>query len=409
MSALELPSGEQKKRLEDFVTSNSDLEQLEALLAGFNIFDAIGMKYQEIRHSRTLAFLLNPQNDHGLGQHFLKRVLKEIALEQQNMISVVDIDVANFSDAEARCEWNSIDILIICPVAKVIVAIENKLRANEHGDQLTRYKKTIDEHPDWAGYQRIYAFLTVDGHEPVRSADNDHWCSISYKVIFDELQRSHTNLKSKLGADQDVLIRHYLDLLGRSILEDSDVAELARKIYAAHKEALDIIFEHMPDLRLEIRNYLLEKIAAQPTISVGSYSGRFLRFVHKDWSFNPDIQSSSKPFRRQYVAFEFNIDAVANSIQLEAVIGTVPELQRHELFEKITTQLQSPIKKSNKAHPRGWKYTKLNFEDAPDTDAIFKKIDNWWASFIDNHLERVSSAVHLALDSTKPDLNQDPD
>lgn len=67
-----------RKALEAFVVDNPELERLEALLAQFNIFEAIGAVRQELRHSDFLAFLLNPQENHGLGDAFIKRLLQKI-------------------------------------------------------------------------------------------------------------------------------------------------------------------------------------------------------------------------------------------------------------------------------------------------------------------------------------------
>ena len=66
------------KALEALVVDNPDLERLEALLDQFNIFEAIGAVRQEVRHSDFLAFLLNPQQNHGLGDTFLKRLLQKV-------------------------------------------------------------------------------------------------------------------------------------------------------------------------------------------------------------------------------------------------------------------------------------------------------------------------------------------
>jgi hypothetical protein len=87
--------GQDKDLLEVFVVNNRDLEQLEAMLAEFNIFEAVGMTQQEIRHSHFLAFLLNPAQNHGLGDAFLKQWLKNVLIEaEQPPVSPVDIDIA---------------------------------------------------------------------------------------------------------------------------------------------------------------------------------------------------------------------------------------------------------------------------------------------------------------------------
>ncbi len=87
--------GDDLKRLEAFVVENEDLERLEALLGRFNIFEAIGVVRQEVRHSDFLAYLLDPRGNHGLRDAFVKRLLQkaltlnEIALP----VSPIDLDL----------------------------------------------------------------------------------------------------------------------------------------------------------------------------------------------------------------------------------------------------------------------------------------------------------------------------
>ncbi len=51
---------------------------LEARVGKLNIFDALGVVHQEIRHSNFLAWLLDPAESHGLGGLFLKAVLMDL-------------------------------------------------------------------------------------------------------------------------------------------------------------------------------------------------------------------------------------------------------------------------------------------------------------------------------------------
>lgn len=53
-----------QERLEQFVIDNPELEQLEDLLAKFNIFDVLKLQRQEIRHSNFLAWLFDPSGSH---------------------------------------------------------------------------------------------------------------------------------------------------------------------------------------------------------------------------------------------------------------------------------------------------------------------------------------------------------
>jgi hypothetical protein len=102
------------RALETFVVDNAELEELEALLRKVNLFEAIGMYRHELKHSDFLSFLLNPRQNHGLGDSFLKRFLKRVLAdaEQEVPISPVDVDVWDLSNAEVLREWSNIDILI---------------------------------------------------------------------------------------------------------------------------------------------------------------------------------------------------------------------------------------------------------------------------------------------------------
>ena len=60
---------------ENLLIGNPDLLKLQDFVSRFNIFEALGVVRQELRHSSFLSFILNPSERHGLGDSFLRRVL----------------------------------------------------------------------------------------------------------------------------------------------------------------------------------------------------------------------------------------------------------------------------------------------------------------------------------------------
>lgn len=64
-----------QRTLEEFVANNDDLERLELLLRKFNLFEALNVVWREEKHSDFLAYLLDPQKNHGLSDRFLKAML----------------------------------------------------------------------------------------------------------------------------------------------------------------------------------------------------------------------------------------------------------------------------------------------------------------------------------------------
>jgi hypothetical protein len=70
-------------------------------------------------------------------------------------------------------------------------------------------------------------------------------------------------------------------MIRRHIVSDSDVSELCQRIYRKHKRALDLIFEHRPDVRLEIFElvkHLRSEAAASHGISATDTSRLFIAF-----------------------------------------------------------------------------------------------------------------------------------
>ena len=57
----------------------SRLKQELAKPKPFNVCTVLGLARQELRHSDLLAYLLNPQADHGLGDRFLRAIIKQAA------------------------------------------------------------------------------------------------------------------------------------------------------------------------------------------------------------------------------------------------------------------------------------------------------------------------------------------
>jgi len=103
-----LSDDKQPEILERFIIDNSELDKLESLISEFNIFEAVGITRQEIRHSSFLAFLLNPSESHRLGDIFLKKFLVGILQSSINPpVKAIEIDLANWQDVEIRRELNS--------------------------------------------------------------------------------------------------------------------------------------------------------------------------------------------------------------------------------------------------------------------------------------------------------------
>ena len=124
---------------------DTNLDKLELELSQPNIFSILAIDHMEIRHSNFLAWLLNPKENHGLHDHFLKRFLREIFLDKKiTDVNPLDAETLDYRQVVIKREWRHIDLLIAFP--NLVICIENKVWAKDNGKQLTEYKSIIQKY-----------------------------------------------------------------------------------------------------------------------------------------------------------------------------------------------------------------------------------------------------------------------
>jgi hypothetical protein len=149
-----------EKKLVNLITDLDRLSKEKHFSSGLNIFEAAGLYRQEIRHSNVLAFLLRPQEKHGLGDAFLKRILQR-ALENgsgDSPVSALTVALSDFSDPLVHREWRNIDLMVESASNKLILAMENKIGSSEGAGQLSKYESSVRS--EFPSYGTLYCYLT---------------------------------------------------------------------------------------------------------------------------------------------------------------------------------------------------------------------------------------------------------
>ena len=266
--------------LEKFLLQNDDLEKLESLIAEFNVFETLDAVRAEIRHSNMLAWLMNPNANHGLGDQFLRLFLKYLFANNRDAIkselTLFDIEVFNLDDIEIRREWNRIDLLIISEANKLVVVIENKVGTDEHGDQLNRYFRVVSK--EFAEYHKLFVFLTPESLTP---SDEANWIIFDYSSIYSTLRRLLESRKNSLSESVYDFINQYCIILRRYIMPGSEIEEICRKIYQKHQQALDLIFQYKPDIELEVSEIVQDLVKKHNNLILDSAGKTMIRFTSK--------------------------------------------------------------------------------------------------------------------------------
>lgn len=234
---------ENEVALQKFLLDINCLDELLPWTGKFNIFDVLKISKTELRHSNVLSWLLSANENHGLGDAFIKGILQRIVEnDTEGKYDVFRVLLQDFYSFFVYREWNNIDILLVSDEEKTVIAIENKVGSGEHDDQLNRYRKILEN--IYPNYQRILVFLTPDGDEP---SDEKNWGILSYRDIINVLDDICKS--TELVPDISMMINNYTETLRRYVVDDLQLRDVCGRIYEKHKKALDLIFENRIDSR----------------------------------------------------------------------------------------------------------------------------------------------------------------
>lgn len=154
-----------EEALKNFLLDIDCLNELQPWTGHFNLFDVLKISRTEIRHSNVLSWLMNPNENHGMGDAFLKAVVQEMVVnDTKGRYDVFQTLLLDFYNFTVYREWKYIDILLISDQDRFLIVFENKIGAQEHSNQLQRYQENLETaYPD---YQKMLIFLTPDGDDP---------------------------------------------------------------------------------------------------------------------------------------------------------------------------------------------------------------------------------------------------
>jgi len=138
------------------LASDPSFLRLHRELSKFNIFKATGIGNQEIKHTRFLGYLLDPNESHGFRDEFLLRFLQSLfGVNGDIKINLLDYSLAYATvsvevplSSEKVPDGRRIDLIIKIPSLSnpeeyYLIAIENKIRARQGNGQLDAYKNNL--------------------------------------------------------------------------------------------------------------------------------------------------------------------------------------------------------------------------------------------------------------------------
>lgn len=358
-----------------------DFEKVKKLSEVFCPFEAIGMVSQEIRHSTFLSFILDSNRPHNFGSDILYELLKLIAEKPEFSklkFSELDLHLMDIAETSILREWQNIDLVIELPAAsyagrkKTVLAVELKIHAGEHGDQLERYEKTILSKYKSNQWNHVFVFLTLNEND----TNADSWIPISLPSFV--LRIEEFLLENEPRTQSADLLRSYIAMIKRNLMQNRELDNLVRKIWAKHEEALELIIRHKPNPEKELKRFVYEnkdRIILELSerlgraIALDKSTESIIRFAILDWDKTKLMKTGQEgylPSKRIFI-----IEAGwqnSGVLQASFVIWPGNEDVRFKLYELAQNEEGIVIKGKNKLN----KYQHLSSEDVIDEKLIFK-------------------------------------
>ena len=245
---------ENYEELENFIFDDNVqdiLDKIKNSVMNFNILEITGMGSQEIKHSNILAWMFS-NSEHNLEYKILEDFLKKIV--EFNEVSEDTTFLKHYIYLSEKSknitiyrEKDNIDLLIVDNANKVVIAIENKVYANERSDgkdggQLKNYCKIVDE--NYKNFKnKIFIYLTIDGLSPESEENQKIWLNATHEMIGEAVEDILE--KQTILPKAEMILTSYVDLLKRrNIMSDKNLEELCKKIWDKNSKALDILFRY---------------------------------------------------------------------------------------------------------------------------------------------------------------------
>jgi hypothetical protein len=368
--------------LDRFLADNPELHRLSARLSSFNLFDVLRASDAEIRHSNVLAWLLDPTENHGLGDTFLRRFLSRCLLLNQATgsveapLSAAQVELANLRSAVVRREYQHIDVLVLVPEEKWLVLVENKVHSHESPGQLKRYRAAIKtDYPTW---KQLPIFLTLSGDDPSEDGIAAGFIPFSHEEVA-RILKELLEVATQLPEGIRLFIEQYIETLERLTMTDPEIIQLCREIYARHQRAIDLIVQYgFTDRAGELVRSVLMEDDGLPVNLLDSRSSSTW-FIPREWEeylrpFGPGwspvvpygiVCWFSHPPRRDKLGFLIEVGPIS------------PPDERRRLVQSLD---HAQFKVSKLAYRDEARYTRIytEYRPWPEDDKLEKTLQALW-------------------------------
>ena len=397
-------------KVEDIPDYCHDLARLERLIeerrSGLDAFDFISRLYwgpdgtrlwrDGEFHSNLLAWLLNPKENHGAHDYFVKGFLARTGAPEA-MLS------ADWSQATVLREWENLvdgewgylDILVLNENQDRLLAIENKIFSEEHSCQLTRYRKALEDR--YSKFDKHLVFLTPQGIPARRERERKSWRPASYAVVLEIVRQLVDRQALEICEDANAFLAQYATTLRRNIVPDTSTQQVARKIYLANRKLFESILNNRPNYGAELQDILKEAIAQHPSLVLKGEERDYLGFVPAEWK---DVSTQKTSTASGYPLLHFGCSFTGDNAYINFGLepGNEPSI-RQQIANAINGS-EETFNEASRGLNNGWTRFHITEKilveadyDSWDEVGTRERIKEWFSHFVQNDVRRIAEFI----------------
>jgi len=370
-----------------------DFEDLQnKLTEEVDFMSILNVSHKELQHSNILGWLFNPNENHGLGDYFIKAFIKRCFIINKydtigyndKSLSIVQFDNLDFDDVVVKREYKNIDILLTSEKSNFLMVIENKIFSSEGGDQLTRYRNGV-EFEFKNNKHIIFVYLSLY-EQAISEHEQENYLQITYDeiklILLDILKSSRIQLKENIK----FIIQQYLKSLQSIMNDNKELDILCKKLYRKYKSAFDAIIKYnMTSGYGKVAHNLVELIKARNDIKLYKTSNTYVRFqpnflieneeLLREKGFLADNESINDSW---IILYEFYVGSDFINFDFKIGISECPEA-REKLFNKYmeNTELFNKVGmyKENKLYPKWHLCFQEKILESSEYESLFENPD----------------------------------
>ncbi|OQY32724.1 MAG: hypothetical protein B6241_10355 [Spirochaetaceae bacterium 4572_59] len=180
-------------------------------------------------------------------------------------------------------------------------------------------------------------------------------------------------------------------------MDDSDIAKLCKKIYENHQQALDLIFEHRPDLQSYVFDQIMDEIKNTEKVILDKSTKTEIRFSTPELESMAAQQTGDGSWTPSKRLVLFQLTNKDSGVYIQLIIGPGTDQSLRELlFNKANISI---IIKGKKTLTPKWssihRFDLVNKEEIRDltSEGIVEKLIEKWTQFIDEELPEIQKVL----------------